>query len=51
MDSECWAQLIKRHTVTKASLTSMQNFTEAGDLKVNEIKVRLDKLESAQDEL
>jgi hypothetical protein len=36
----------------------MQNFIEAGDLKVNEIKVRLDKLpsiiskyESAQDEL
>lgn len=36
----------------------MQNFIEAGDLKVNEIKVRLDKLpsilskyKSAQDEL
>ena len=36
----------------------MQNFLESGDLKVNEIKVRLDKLpsilnkfESAQDEL
>jgi hypothetical protein len=36
----------------------VQNFIEAGDLKVNEIKVRLDKLpsilskcESAQDEL
>jgi hypothetical protein len=36
----------------------MQNFTEAGDLKVNEIKIRLDKLpsilskyECAQDKL
>jgi hypothetical protein len=44
--------------VAKASLTRIQNFSEAGDLKVNEIKVRLDKLpsilckyESAQDEL
>ena len=44
--------------VAKASLTRMQTFTDSGDLKVNEIKVRLDKLpstlskyESAQDEL
>jgi hypothetical protein len=44
--------------VAKASLTRTQNFIEAGDLKVNEIKVRLDKppsilskYESAQDEL
>jgi hypothetical protein len=39
-------QLIKRRSVAKASLTHMQNFIEAGDLKVNEIKVRLDKLPS-----
>ena len=51
-------QLIKRRAVAKASLTRMQNFHESGDLKVNEIKVRLDKLSSilnkfevAQDEL
>jgi len=51
-------QLIKRRAVAKASLTRLQNFLEAGDLKVNEIKVRqdkppsiLNKYESAQDEL
>ena len=51
-------KLIKRRAVANTSLTRMQNFIEAGDAKVNEIKVRLDKLtsilnkfESAQDEL
>ena len=58
MDPTGRVQLIKRCAVAKASLTRLQNFLEAGDLKVNEIKVRLDKLpsilnkyESAQDEL
>jgi hypothetical protein len=44
--------------VAKASLTRMQNFIEAGDLKANEIKVTLGKLpsilskyKSAQDNL
>jgi hypothetical protein len=52
------AQLIKRQSVTKAMLKCLQNFIQAGDLKVNEVKARLDKLpsifskiESAQDEL
>ena len=51
-------QLIKHRGVAKTSLTRLQNFLEAGDLNVNKIKVRLDKLpsilnkyESAQDEL
>jgi len=51
-------QLIKRRAVAKASHTRLENFLEAGDFKINEIKVRLDKLpnilnkyESAQDEL
>jgi len=43
MDSTRRTQLIKRRAVSKASLTRMQNFFESGDLKVNEIKVRLDK--------
>ena len=58
MDSTRRTQLIKRRTVAKASLTRMQTFIDSGDLKVNELKVRLDKLpsilskyESAQDEL
>ena len=58
MDTTRRAQLIKRRAVAKASLTRMQIFIEAGDAKVNDIKVRLDKLpsslnnfESAQDEL
>jgi len=58
MDPILRVQLIKRRTVAKVSLTRLQNFLEAGDLKVNEIKVSLDKLpsifnkyESAQDEL
>jgi hypothetical protein len=58
MDSSRRAQLIKRRTVAKASLTRMQNFIEASDLKVNEIQVRFNKLpdifnkyESAQNEL
>ena len=58
MDPTRRVQLMKRCAVAKASLTRLQNFLEAGDLKVNEIKVRLDKLpsilnkyESAQDEL
>ena len=58
MDPTWRIQLIKRRAVAKASLTRLQNFLEAGDLKVNEIKVRLGKLtsilnkyESAQDEL
>jgi hypothetical protein len=52
------AQPINRQSVAKASLTRMKKFIEASDLKVNEIKVRLDKLpsilskyESTQDEL
>lgn len=51
-------QPIKQRAVAKASLTRMQNFIEADDLKGNEIKVRLDKLpsilrkyKSVQDEL
>jgi len=58
MDPIRRVQLIKRRAVAKASLTRLQNLLEAGDLKDNEIKVRLDKLpsmfnkyESAQDEL
>jgi hypothetical protein len=58
MDSTRRAQLIKRRTVAKASLTRMQNYIEAGDFKVNEIRVRFNKVpnifnkyESAQDEL
>jgi len=58
MDPTRRIQLIKRRAVAKASLTRLQNFLAAGDLKVNEIKVRLDKLpsilnkyESAQEEL
>jgi DNA repair exonuclease SbcCD ATPase subunit len=58
MDAARKSQLIKHRSVAKASLTRMQNLIEKGDLKVNEIKVRLDKLpsilskyESAQDEL
>ena len=35
-------QLIKCRAVAKASLTCMQNFIEAVDAKVNEIKLRLD---------
>jgi len=49
-------QIIKRCAVAKPSLTRLQYFFEAGDLKFNEIKFRLDKLpsilniyESAQD--
>jgi len=41
MDSTRRTQLIKRRAVAKTSLTRMQNFLESGDLKVNEIKVRL----------
>jgi hypothetical protein len=58
MDSTRRAQLIKRRAVAKASLTRMQNFIGAGDLKVNEIQVKFDELPSifnkydtAQDEL
>jgi DNA repair exonuclease SbcCD ATPase subunit len=58
MDAARRQQLIKRRAVAKASLTRMQIFFESGDFKVNEIKVRLDKLSSilnkfevAQDEL
>jgi len=58
MDPTRRIQLIKPRAVAKASLTRQQNFHEAGDLKVNAIKVRLDKLptilnkyESAQDKL
>ena len=58
MDSIRRVQLIMRRTVAKAFIIRLQNFLEAGDLKFNEIKVRLDKLpsilnkyESAQDEL
>jgi len=58
MDPTRNIQLIKRRAVARASLTRLQNFLEAGDLKFNEIKVRLDKLpsilnkyKSAQDEL
>jgi len=58
MESTLRQQLVKRRTVAKASLTRLQNFIEVGGSKVNEIKVRLDKLpsilnkfESAQDDL
>ena len=58
MDDKRREKLVKRRGVAKASLTRMQTFIEAGDLKVNEIKVRLDKLpsilnkyESVRDEL
>jgi hypothetical protein len=46
MDAARRSQLIRRRSVAKASLTRMQNFIESGDLKVNEIKVKLDKLPS-----
>ena len=46
MDSTQRIQLTRKRAVAKASLTRMQNFLESGDLKVNEIKVRLDKLPS-----
>jgi len=46
MDSMRRTQLIKRRAVAKASLTRMQTFIDSGDLKVNELKVRLDKLPS-----
>jgi hypothetical protein len=46
MDAARRQQLIKRGAFAKASLTRMQNFLESGDFKVNEIKVRLDKLSS-----
>jgi hypothetical protein len=58
MDSSQRTQLTKRRAAAKAALTRTQTFIESGDLKVNEIKVRLDKLpsilsksETAQDEL
>jgi len=58
MDPTLHIQLIKRRSVTKASLTRLQNFLETGDLKFNENKFRLDdlpsilnKYEFAQDEL
>jgi hypothetical protein len=58
MDAERRGQLIRRRAVAKSSLTRTQNLIEAGDLKVNEIQVRFNKLpdifnkyESAQDEL
>ena len=46
MDAARCQQLIKRRAVAKASLSRMQNFRESGELKINEIKVRLDKLSS-----
>ena len=51
MDSTHRPKLIKRRGVAKASLTRMQNFLESGDLKINEIKVRLDKLSSILNKL
>ena len=58
MDPGRRKQLIKRRAVAKASLTRLQTLIDSGDLKVHDIKVRLDKLpsilskfESAQDEL
>jgi len=46
MDSTRRTQLIRRRAVAKPSLRRMQNFLESGDLKFNEIKLRLDKLPS-----
>jgi hypothetical protein len=46
MDDKHRDLLIKQRGVAKASLTKMQTFIETGDFKVNEIKVRLDKLPS-----
>jgi len=50
--------LIKRRAVAEASLTRLQNHIEAGNQKLNEIRVRLNKLpdtfnkyDYAQDEL
>jgi len=58
MDSTRRTQLIKRRAVIKATLTHMQTFTESGDIKLNEIKVRSDELpnifnkfDTVQDEL
>jgi hypothetical protein len=39
-------QLVRQRTVDKGMLTRMQNFIEAGDLKLNEIQVRFDELSS-----
>ena len=34
-------QLVKRRAVSEASLTRLQNFIEASDIKINEIELRL----------
>jgi hypothetical protein len=37
-------QLVRQRTVAKRMLTRIQNFIEAGDLKLNEIQVRFDEI-------
>ena len=44
MDPTQRVQLIQCHTVANASLTRLQNFTEAGDKKLNDIQGRFNKL-------
>jgi hypothetical protein len=58
MDADIRSQLFRQRAVAKGMLTRMQNFTETGDHKLNEIKVRyeelpriLNKFETAQNEL
>jgi hypothetical protein len=46
MDSIRWQQLVQQRTVAKGMLARIQNFIEAGDLKLNEIQVRFDELPS-----
>jgi hypothetical protein len=46
MDSTRRQQLVRQRTVAKGMLTRIQNFIEAGDLKLNEIQVRCDELPS-----
>jgi hypothetical protein len=44
MDAARRQQLFRQRTAAKGMLTRMQNFIESGDLKINEIQVRYNKL-------
>jgi len=44
MDPTVRVQLIKHHAIAKVSLTRMQNFIEADDHKINEIRAKFDEL-------
>jgi len=49
MDPIRRVQLIMRRAESKDSLTRLQNYLEARDLKIKEIKVRLQKIPSILD--